>query len=128
MRPGCSPRVLIVDDEFDMAIVIAEELGDRGFRTVALSSGREALRRLHQDIFDAMITDLRMPDVDGLELVRVSQELDPSRPVIIMTGHGAIDTAVEANRQGAYHYLTKPFSLSTLVHVLEAALAETPRL
>jgi DNA-binding NtrC family response regulator len=120
------PRVLVVDDEFEMALVIAEELGDRGFRTVALRSGREAVVRLRKEIFDAVVTDLRMPEVDGLELLRVSKELDPTRPVILMTGHGAIDTAVEADRRGAYQYITKPFSLSTLVHLLEVALRKAP--
>jgi DNA-binding NtrC family response regulator len=118
------PRVLVVDDEFEMAAVIADELGDRGYSVLALRTGREAIERLRHEPCDVLITDLRMPDVDGLRLLRVSRGLDPSRPVIVMTGHGAIDTAIEADRQGAYHYLTKPFSLSTLVHLLEAALGQ----
>jgi DNA-binding NtrC family response regulator len=124
MQPRPIPRILVVDDEFEMAVMIADELGDRGYRALALRSGREALGRLRHEPYDALITDLRMPDVDGLHLLRESRDLDPSRPVIVMTGHGAIDTAMEANRQGAYHYLTKPFSLSTLVHLLDAALGE----
>jgi DNA-binding NtrC family response regulator len=111
-----------VDDEFEMAAMIADELGDRGYRAVALKSGREALLRLRREPYDALVTDLRMPEIDGLQLLRISRHLDPSRPVIVMTGHGAIDTAIEADRQGAYHYLTKPFSLSTLVHLLDQAL------
>ncbi len=122
-----APRVLIVDDEFEMAAMIADELGDRGYRALALRSGREALDRLQHEPYDALVTDLRMPGIDGLELLRQSRNLDPSRPVIVMTGHGAIDTAIEADRQGAYHYLTKPFSLSTLVHLLDQALADDPR-
>jgi two-component system, NtrC family, response regulator HydG len=123
MQPKLA-RILVVDDELEMAMVIADELGDRGYRTVALSSAREALGRLRRERFDAVITDLRMADVDGLELLRLSRELDPSRPVILMTGHFAIDTALEADRRGAYHYIAKPFSLSTLVHLLEAALGK----
>jgi len=118
------PRVLVVDDEFEMAAMIADELGDRGYRALALRSGRDALARLRQEPYDALVTDLRMPEVDGLTLLRVSRSLDPSRPVIVMTGHGAIDTAIEADRQGAYHYLTKPFSLSTLIHLLDQALGD----
>src|SRR5580700_5643108 len=99
------PRVLIVDDELEMAEMIADELGDRGYRALALSSGREALDRLRRETYDALITDLRMPDADGLRLLRESRALDPSRPVIVMTGHGAIDTALEADRCGAFYYI-----------------------
>jgi DNA-binding NtrC family response regulator len=115
-------RILVVDDELEMAAVIAEELGDRGYDAVALRSGAAALERLRHGAFDAIVTDLRMPDVDGLKLLRASRALDPSRPVIVMTGHGAIDTALEAAGQGAFHYLTKPFSLSHLVELIETAL------
>lgn len=115
-------RILVVDDELEMAAVIAEELGDRGYSAVALRSGAVALERLRREPFDALVTDLRMPGVDGLELLRASRLLDPSRPVIVMTGHGAIDTALEAANQGAFHYLTKPFSLAHLVELIEMAL------
>jgi DNA-binding NtrC family response regulator len=119
-----SVRILVVDDEFEMAAVLADELGDRGFSAVALQSGKEALERLQRETFDAVVTDLRMPGFDGLRLVRRSRELDPTRPVIVMTGHGAIDSALEASRQGAYHYLTKPFSPAYLVKLIEQALAD----
>jgi DNA-binding NtrC family response regulator len=121
--PAKAPlRILVVDDELEMAAVIADELGDRGYSAVALRSGRDAIERLRHEPFDALVTDLRMPGVDGLRLLRVSRELDPSRPVIVMTGHGAIDTALEAADQGAFHYLTKPFSLAHLVELIETAL------
>jgi DNA-binding NtrC family response regulator len=115
-------RILVVDDDLEMAGMIVEELGDRGYRAVALRSGRAAIDRLWGEHFDALITDLRMPGVDGLGVLRASRALDPSRPVIVMTGHGAIDTALEASRQGAFHYLTKPFSLTRLLDLLESAL------
>ena len=73
-------RILVVDDEIEMAMTIADELGDRGYRSLALGSGREALLGLRAEHFDAVITDLRMPDVDGLAVLRESRELDPSRP------------------------------------------------
>ena len=115
-------RILVVDDELEMAAVIADELSDRGYHAVALRSGSEAIERLRHEPFDALVTDLRMPGVDGLRLLRASRELDPSRPVIVMTGHGAIDTAIEAVGQGAYSYLTKPFNLGHLVELIEKAL------
>lgn len=116
------PRILIVDDEFEMAVMLAEELGERGYVTVALRSAHDALARLRRETFDAVITDLRMPGVDGLTLLAASQALDPSRPVILMTAHGAVDTALEASRLGGFHYITKPFSPGRLVALLETAL------
>lgn len=124
MPPKVALRILVVDDELEMASVIADELDDRGYTAIALRSGREAIERLEHERFDAVVTDLRMPGVDGLRLLRMSRELDPTRPVILMTGHGAIDTALEAASQGAFHYLTKPFSLGHLVELIEAALHE----
>jgi DNA-binding NtrC family response regulator len=122
MQDKAALRVLVVDDEFEMAAVIAEELSDRGYSAVAMRSGHDALERLRHESFDALVTDLRMPGVDGLKLLRASRELDPSRPVIVMTGHGAIDTALETAYQGAFHYITKPFNLAHLVELVERAL------
>jgi two-component system, NtrC family, response regulator HydG len=121
-----SIRVLVVDDRLEMAEVVADELRDRGHVAIALDSGREALDLIRRESFDALVTDLRMPEVDGLELLRVSHQLDPARPVILMTGYGAIESAMEANRHGALHYMTKPFSPAQLVDLLEAALCSPP--
>jgi DNA-binding NtrC family response regulator len=119
-------RILVVDDELEMAAMVTDELNDRGYSAVALRSAREALERLEHERFDALITDLRMPDIDGLRLLRASRALDPSRPVLVMTGHMAIDTALEAVNQGAFHYVIKPFNLSHLVELLEDALHVVP--
>lgn len=116
------PRVLVVDDNLEMARTISEGLIDRGFDAVAVGSGRDAIDRLTSDRFDVLVTDLRMPNVDGMELLAASRKLDPERPVIVMTAYSAIDTAVESIRQGAYHYLTKPFKQDELVIFLERAL------
>jgi len=89
---------------------------------VALRLAREAVELLTDGTFDALITDLRMPHIDGLTLLRASRALDPSRPVIVMTGHMAIATALEAVNEGAFHYVIKPFNLSHLVELLEEAL------
>jgi DNA-binding NtrC family response regulator len=122
MQPKAALRILVVDDEFEMATMIVDELRDQGYMAVALRSGCEAVERLTREPFDALITDLRMPGVDGLRLLRASRTLDPSRPVILMTGHGGIDTALEAAGQGAFHYINKPFNLAHLVELLETAL------
>jgi DNA-binding NtrC family response regulator len=117
-----APRILVVDDQPDMAEMLADDLSNRGYEAVATTSGRVALRKLKCERFDALVTDLRMPEIDGLALLRASHRLDPSRPVIVMTAHGTLDTAVEASGRGAYHYLTKPFRLEELVRLIELAL------
>ncbi|HEX8907581.1 MAG TPA: response regulator, partial [Anaeromyxobacteraceae bacterium] len=122
---GARPRVLVVDDRLEMAEMLADGLAERGFEPIALASAREAAARLEAERVDAVVTDLRMPDMDGLELLAASRRLDPARPVIVMTAFGAIDTAIESIRRGAYHYLTKPFRQEELVIFLERALDES---
>ncbi len=118
-------RILVVDDRPEMAEMVADALSERGYDAVAISSSREAMHRLRTERFDALVTDLRMPEVDGLALMRASLELDPSRPVILMTAHSTLDTAVQASGGGAYHYLTKPFRLDALTRLIEQALGRS---
>ena len=117
-------RVLVVDDEEAMAETLAEGLADRGYEAVACASSTEAAERIDTERFDALVTDLRMPSVDGLGLLARSKRAAPDRPVIVMTAYGAIETAVHAIRQGAYHYLTKPFTVDELELFLRRALEE----
>jgi two-component system response regulator HydG len=116
------PRVLVVDDQFDMAQMIAEHLSDRGYAAVAESSPRKAVEMLSTQCFDVLVTDLRMPDIDGITLLRISRDLDPKRPVIMLTAHSTMETAVEATGRGAYHYLIKPFRLDVLLRLIEQSL------
>ena len=117
-------RVLVVDDHLSMAETLADGLVDRGYDAVPMASSKEAAALLEKESFDALVTDLRMPQVDGLALLGISRKADPNRPVIVMTAYSAVDTAVESIRQGAYHYMTKPFKVDELVLFLEKALAE----
>jgi two-component system, NtrC family, response regulator HydG len=121
--PAPRPRVLIVDDDRALGESLADELSTDGFDTLYVASSREAARRMEED-FDALVTDLRMPGVDGIGLVALSRKLAPGRPVIVMTAFSAVDTAIESIRQGAYHYLTKPFGVDELALFLGRALAE----
>jgi DNA-binding NtrC family response regulator len=121
MVDGQRMRVLVVDDRPEMAEMIADHLCDRGYEATAMSSGEEALRVLRTRRVDVLVTDLRMPDVDGFDLLSESMDLDPSRTVILMTGYGGLDTALEATQRGAFQFLTKPFRLDALVRVLEQA-------
>jgi two-component system response regulator HydG len=116
------PRVLVVDDQRDMAETLADGLAERGYEAVACSSSVEAAKRLTEDVFDALVTDLRMPAVDGMALLAVSRRASPERPVIVMTAYGAVESAVDAIRQGAFHYLTKPFRVEELELFLGRAL------
>jgi two-component system response regulator HydG len=116
------PRVLVVDDQRDLAETLADGLCDRGYDAIACDSSSDAAKRLGTEPFDALVTDLRMPNVDGMALLALSRQAAPERPVIVMTAYGAIETAVDAIRQGAFHYLTKPFALEELALFLGRAL------
>jgi two-component system response regulator HydG len=117
-------RVLVVDDELPMAEMLAEGLVERGFDAVPLSSSRDAAARLAEDHFDALVTDIRMPELDGLGLLSIARSVAPSCQVIVMTAYSAVDTAIESIRRGAYHYLTKPFKVDELALFLGRALDE----
>jgi DNA-binding NtrC family response regulator len=120
--PNDGTRVLVVDDQAEMAEMLADDLHDRGYGATAVSSGRDALRILRMERVDVLVTDLRMPGLDGLNLLRSSIRLDPSRPVIMMTAYGTLVTAIEATEGGVFYYLMKPFRIESLIRILEQAL------
>ena len=124
MDPHQTSRVLIVDDHLEMAEMLADGLSELGFETRAVASGLAALELLEEGWPEAVVTDLRMHEVGGLDLLDRSKALDPERPVIVMTAYGAVDSAVASIRQGAYHYLTKPFKLEEVEIYLRRALAD----
>jgi two-component system response regulator HydG len=115
-------NVIIVDDDSAFAETVADGLAGAGWRARAVGDGASAAKLIRERQFDALVTDLRMPDVDGLKLLALAKQLAPERPVIIMTAFSAIDSAVECVRQGAYHYLTKPFKVAELDLFLQRAL------
>jgi two-component system response regulator HydG len=120
-----NPRVLVVDDDGEMADTVAEYLDGKGYRTEIAVGGRAALSALKKKQFDAVITDLRMDGVDGLDVLQAARAGDPARPVIIMTAYGTIDGAIDAVRRGAAQYLTKPFKMEEAALTLERALGES---
>lgn len=101
-------RVLVVDDREGIRTFIADVLASAGYETTTASDGREALDLMGAGGFDLIITDLKMPRMDGMELLSRVAERDPGVPVIVLTAHGTIDNAVEAMKLGAFDYLTKP--------------------
>lgn len=115
-------RILIVDDKELMRDSVATTLVRKGYVVVSASSGAEAIDRLSKRSFDAVITDLQMPEMDGLELLEEIRKSDEQLPVIFMTAFGSIETAVAAMKQGAFDYITKPFSGDILLLTVERAL------
>jgi two-component system, NtrC family, response regulator HydG len=117
-------RVMVVDDDLALAETLSDGLIDRNYDAFAVGSGKEAAKRIPDGEFDALVTDLRMPGTDGLDLLALSRQVAPERPVIVMTAYSAVETAIESIRRGAYHYLTKPFKADELALFLDRALEE----
>jgi len=118
-------RVLVVEDDQAMLSLLQEELGDAGFDVLTAANAQDALDQVHHRAVDAVVTDLVMPGIRGDELLRQLRATLPEVPVVIMTAFGSIESAVEAMRGGAFHYVTKPFRIDQLVVTLENALVET---
>jgi len=122
--PAATPagRVLVVDDQRNMRVTTAIVLRQAGFEVTEADGGAEAIEKLGAEPFDVVLTDLRMGDVDGLEVLRGALEASPSTQVIVMTAFGSIESAVEAVRRGAYDYVSKPFQSDELRVRVEKAL------
>jgi len=108
------PRVLVADDEANFRRVMARELAGAGFEVVEAARGDEAIAKLSQERFDAALLDLRMPGADGLEVLRAARRAGSKVEAIMLTGHGSIDSVVQAMKLGAFDYLTKPCRLSEI--------------
>jgi len=117
-----APRILIVDDEEHIRKVLTIMLSKKGYETRTAGGGREALDLVGQVSFDAVITDLRMSGMDGLELLGRLKTFDPDLTVIVITAFSSVDTAIQAMKQGAYDYISKPFKEDEILLVLEKAL------
>jgi len=114
--------LLLVDDDDAFRAVMAGELGHRGFEVTVASSGEEALRKLAAEQPDVILLDLQLPDMTGLEVLREAAKESPGSEVIMLTGHGSMDTAVEAIRMGAFDYVSKPCPLDELEVRIQRAL------
>jgi DNA-binding NtrC family response regulator len=115
--------VLIAEDEANMRRVLCALLERDGYRTIEASDGAAALESLAREPVDAILTDLRMPKLNGLELLEQVRRRHPEIPVIMLTAHGTVGSAVEALKQGAFDYLTKPFDPDEIRHVMEKAVS-----
>ena len=115
-------KILIVDDEVELKNVLVEALASQGYETTGFTAGEEALAALRDKAFDILLTDLMMPAMDGITLIKEGLLIDPHLIAIMMTGQGTIQTAVDAMKVGAFDYVLKPFRLQTVLPVLTRAM------
>jgi DNA-binding NtrC family response regulator len=114
-------RLLLVDDEVGYLEVLSKRLTKRNLDVTTASSGQEAIQLLRRNDFDVAVVDLKMSDMDGIDVLKIFKKMDPDLAVIILTGHGSEQAAREGIEQGAYDYLTKPCDLESLLDIIRAA-------
>jgi len=117
-----SVRILVVDDEESLRFFLTKGLRKAGYEVEAMADGRSAIERLSHMSFDVVLTDIVMPDVSGLDVLGAVHEMDKDSVVILMTGHGTVENAIDALRLGAFDYLTKPFELKELLVTVDRGL------
>ncbi len=114
--------ILIVDDEKNYTLILSAVLEEEGFETLTANSGNDALKIIESADIDLVITDMKMPGMDGIDLLESIKEKDPDLPVIMMTAYGTVEKAVEAMQKGAYNYILKPFENDSLVIYVNKAI------
>src|SRR5438067_2685516 len=122
--PEQTKHLLLVEDESALRQAVAEQLGDRGYQVEQAGSGEAALSRIADFAFDIIITDLRLPGIDGSALVQAAVERYPDIIAIVITGYGTVKDAVDVIKRGAWDFVSKPFQIDELLHVLDAALEQ----
>jgi putative nucleotidyltransferase with HDIG domain len=122
LPPSETPRILVVDDEKFIRDIIADFLGMEGYDVRVAEDGVEAVGELRRSRFDLIISDLKMPKMGGLDLLREVSGVYPDTMTIIMTGFGTVETAIDAMKRGAYDYILKPFKVEEIMHVVQRGL------
>src|SRR6266545_1338918 len=120
--PDERPRVLVVDDEKFIRDIIADFLGMEGYIVRTAEDGSSAVSELSRARYDMVISDLKMPKMGGLDLLREVARTHPDTLTVIMTGFGTVETAIDAMKQGAYDYILKPFKVEEIVHIVQRGL------
>jgi len=120
--PMQAPRLLIVDDEVMQMTALCDTLTPQGYETVGFTSAKAALLALREQRYELLLTDLTMPEMDGIELLRAALDIDPQMVGVVMTGDGTISSAIQAMKVGAFDYILKPFRLSAILPVIARAL------
>src|SRR5437764_3448196 len=122
--PDQTKHLLLVEDESALRQAVAEQLGDRGYQVEQAGSGEAALSRIADFAFDIIITDLRLPGIDGSALVQAAVGRYPNIIAIVITGYGTLKDAVDVIKRGAWDFVSKPFQIEELLHVLSSALEQ----
>ncbi len=117
-------KIIVVDDEEIVLSLCRDALEDAGYQIELASGSKEALEKIGREYFDFILTDIRMPDMDGLELVKKAREKNPSLGVIFMTGYANLNTAKDAIKEGAYDYIMKPFELTEIRQAVKNAVSK----
>jgi DNA-binding NtrC family response regulator len=115
-------HILIIDDDRSVADILVEFLTNRGHGAAAAYSGAQGLERFRSGSFQMVITDMKMPDMDGLEVLSAVKSIDKNTVVLVITGYATIDSAVEAIKAGAYDFISKPVDLKSLEVIINRAL------
>ena len=120
-RQKSGPRLLLVDDEERFRTTLAKRLREKGFEVADLGSGMEAIDYVKENGVDIIVLDIKMPGLDGIETLTEIKKSNPGIEVVLLTGHGTVDTAIEGMRTGAYDYLMKPCEIDNLVLKINGA-------
>ncbi|RJP93765.1 MAG: response regulator [Desulfobacteraceae bacterium] len=117
-------KVLIVDDEVDFLNLMSERLKTRDMDVSTATNAKEALKMIDEKFYDAVVLDLQMPEMDGLETLKIMKEKNPDIQIILLTGHATVEKGIEAMKLGAMDLLEKPAELSTIIDRIKHAKAE----
>lgn len=115
-------KLLIIDDDLRMRQLLEEKFKKHGYSVISTVDSRDALMIISDEPFDAVVTDLKMPHIEGMEILEFSKQKDPDVPVIVITGYGTVDSAIDAMKKGAYDYLQKPFDPEELLLIVKRAI------
>ncbi len=119
-------QVLLIDDEKGFVDILAKRLAKRNIIVTQTFSGQEGIRALRKNEFDLVLLDLKMEDMDGLEVLKIIKIMAPEIPVIMLSGHASDEAANRGMEAGAFDYLTKPYELTDLVHKINQAIRKPP--
>jgi len=122
---GKGGRILVVDDEREYVTVLAKRLRKRGFCVTTAFTGAEGVQALRRTDFDIALVDLKMEDMDGLEVLGIFKRMAPELAVIMLTGHGSAQAAKDGIRMGAFDYLSKPCELDDLIVKIDQAMSKS---
>lgn len=120
--PAPERRILVIEDEESMRHALGKALARAGWRVEAAPTGREGVERLRTTRYDVVLSDVRLPDLSGLDVVALVTETSPGTPVVVMTAFGTVETALVAMKRGARDFVTKPFEMPVLLQILEKAV------